>query len=310
MSELCQQARSNGNRNLMRSNVNRLFIAGALAVWVVAGSQAGAQLPPDFPHVSIVPNTNPAPGDFFGTLSVNGVPGFSNYFAILDNASNPILLSKTNSLGNLACNGLFVSTAGTNGQSVQFLLKDSTFNVVATNQAGNGYTADNHDFELLPNGHALVLIYDSTPVVDMSKLVTGGFPAARLTQSVIQELDGYGEVVFQWRSLDHIPVTDSYQNLTNANVGDYIQVNSVWFDDTDGNLIHNRGHRYHRPTRQLQLRLHTRDLIGIRITVRHDDVLHRFDRKHAIAILRHQRRLFGDEARQRGVAGRICCRDR
>ena len=193
-----------------------------------------AQLPPDFPALSIQPNTNPAPGYLFGNLDATGVPGVSNYFAILDNAGNPVLLSKTDSLGNLACNGLFVTTEGKKGQSVRFVSKDSSFNVVATNMAGNGYVADTHDFQILPNGHALVLIYDSQ-YIDLSKIVPGGYPAGRVDQSVIQEVDVDNNVVFQWRSLDHIPITDTYKPIV-KNL-DYIHVNSIWFDELDGNII-------------------------------------------------------------------------
>ena len=198
---------------------------------------AVAQLPSDFPQLALFPNTNPAPGYFFGSLSVSNVPGKTNYFAILDNATNAVLLNKTNSLGKLECNGLFTTLVGTKGQPISFQLKDPSFNLITSYQAGNGYNADNHDYQVLPNGHFLLMIYDNTPVVDMSKLVPGGFPAAVPNQTVIQELDVDGNVVFQWRSLDHIPVTDSYQVLTNANIGDYIHVNSLWFDETDGNII-------------------------------------------------------------------------
>jgi len=208
-----------------------LCVSSLALLGVCAGARAA--LPPDFPQLSILLNINPAPGYLFGGLSVSNVPGYSNYFAILDNDGSPILLNKADSLGELACNGLFVSTAGKTGR---FLLKDSSFNVIATNQAGNGYLADGPDFQLLPNGHALILIHDSTPVVDMSKVVPGGFPAALVTQAIIQEVDVDGAVVFQWRSLDHIPVTDSYEDLTAPEL-DYIQVNSVWFDETDGNII-------------------------------------------------------------------------
>lgn len=211
-----------------------LCYAVNVTLLVCACIRAHAQLPPDFPQLSINLNGTPAPGYLFGSLNANGVPGVSNYFAILDNAGDPILLSKTNSLGELACNGLFVTTDGKKGQFVRFLSKDSSFNVVATNVAGNGYTADTHDFEVLPNGHALILIYDSQ-YMDMSKVVPGGNPAALVTGAVIQEVDADNNVVFQWRSFDHIPVTDSYQNLKNPD--GYIHVNSVWFDDTDGSII-------------------------------------------------------------------------
>ncbi len=197
--------------------------------------QTHAQLPPDFPQVSLWPNTNPAPGYLMGTLSVSNVPGlWSNWFAILDNNTNAILLNKTNSLGTLACNGLFVTKQGADGQPVVFILKDSSFNMIYTNRAGNGYNADDHDCQVLPNGHALILSSESQ-YLDLSTLVPGGFPAARVDQTVIQEVDLDNNVVFQWRSLDHIPITDTYQNQ--ANPGDYIHGNSIWFDETDGNLI-------------------------------------------------------------------------
>jgi hypothetical protein len=218
-------------------SVSTMTLKVCVCLLLLVNAAALAQLPSDFPQVSLFPNTNPAPGYFFGSLSVSNVPGKTNYFAILDNTTNAILLSKTNSLGKLECNGLFTSLLGTTGQPISFQLKDSSFNTIASYHAGNGYNADNHDYQALPNGHFLLMIYDSTPVVDMSKLVPGGFPAALPTQTVIQELDVDGNVIFQWRSLDHIPVTDSYQVLTNANIGDYIHVNSLWFDETDGNII-------------------------------------------------------------------------
>lgn len=207
-----------------------------VAAFLCMGTGVRAALPPDFPQLSIQRTTNPAPGYLFGNLAVNHAPGYSNYFAILDNDGSPILLNQTTTLGELACNGLFVSAEG-KGQSTRFLFKDAAFNVIGTNQAGNGYSADPHVFQLLPNGHALILIADSTPVIDMSQIVPGGFPAAQLTQAIIQEVDGDGRVVFEWRSLDHVPVTDSYRDLTVANLGDYIRVNALCFDETDGNLI-------------------------------------------------------------------------
>ena len=206
-------------------------------VLAIAGVKTTAQLPPDFPQMTVLPNTNPAPGYLFGSVNAGGAAGKSNYFAILDNSLNPILLNKTNSLGKLACNGLFLENAGKKGQAVSFVLKDSSFNVVKTYIGGNGYNADNHDFEVLPNGHAIVECADNTPTVDMSKLVPGGFPAALPTEFIIQEVDVEGNVVFEWKSLDHIPVTDSLQTLTGQNIGDYIHVNSVWFDETDGTIL-------------------------------------------------------------------------
>ncbi len=211
---------------------------GLLALAGVAGflNHAAAQLPPDFPQVSLWPNTNPAPGYLFGSLSVSNVPGlWSNWFGILDNTTNAILLNKTSSLGTMACNGLFVNKAA--GSPTAFQLKDENFNVLATYQAGNGFTADNHDFQVMPNGHVLVECSDNNAWVDMSKLVPGGFPAALPTEFIIQEQDVDGNVVWQWRSLDHIPPTDSLQTLTGQSLGDYIHINAVWFDTRDNTFV-------------------------------------------------------------------------
>ncbi len=60
--------------------------------------------------------------------------------------------------------------------------------------------------------------------------------------SVVQEIDiPTGLVLFQWDSLDHVPLSDTYtalphQSATNHNPFDYFHVNSVQLDD-DGSLI-------------------------------------------------------------------------
>jgi hypothetical protein len=209
---------------------------GLVCVTVVtflgAGTNANAQLPPDFPQLSILANTNPAPGCLFGSVNATGVPGYSNYFAILDNTgTNAILLNKTNSLGLLGCNGLFVSRVGTKGGPVIYVSKDSSFTSLFTNQAGNGFIAE-RDMCVMPNGHSLLTIVDQQ-IVDLSAL--GGSPTARVSGNVIQEIDVDNNVVFQWRILDHVPISDSYQDLTNP--GSYAHVNSVWYDDLDGTII-------------------------------------------------------------------------
>jgi hypothetical protein len=116
-------------------------------LWGALG-QCQAQLPADFPQLSLQPATNPAPGQLIGSLTASDVPGVSNYFAILDNNLNPILLSQTNSLGNLACNGLFAAGPPPPPPSLTppppateptvYVLKDESFKVIASYQAGNG----------------------------------------------------------------------------------------------------------------------------------------------------------------------------
>ena len=89
--------------------------------------------------------------------------------------------------------------------------------------------------KLLPNGHALVFGTE-VRTVDMSVLVPGGNPAASVTGDIIQELDANKRLVFEWHTFDHIPITNSFYNLTQANI-DYAHVNSMSIDPTDNNLL-------------------------------------------------------------------------
>jgi hypothetical protein len=113
-------------------------------------------------------------------------------------------------------------------------LMDSHYQVVDTYQAGDGYTADLHDFQILPNGYALLMVYDAE-TVDMSQIVSGGKNNATVTGLVIQELDPSKNVIFEWRSWDHFSFFDSTANLTDQNI-DLIHGNSLALS-RDGNLL-------------------------------------------------------------------------
>ena len=197
---------------------------------------ADSNLPDDFPEFIINQYGETAPGYVIGSVQSNNLE-VGSYFLILENSGNPVFYSKTQSLGKLQCNGLFAYRTEIPGMSKKYTwyLQDEDFIDVDTFQMGNGYLADNHDFQIMPNGHALMLCYDSQ-IIDMSQIVEGGHPAANVTGAVIQELDVQKNVIFQWRSWDHIPITDTYQDLTQARFG-YIHVNSIELDETDGNII-------------------------------------------------------------------------
>ncbi|UCD52593.1 MAG: aryl-sulfate sulfotransferase [Phycisphaerales bacterium] len=203
---------------------------------VVPDPNTNGALPGDFPEFIIIQNSETAPGYLAGSVN-SAVEGVGSYFLIMDNAGIPVFYSTTQSLGQLMCNGLFAYRREITGQTKKYtwFLKDAEFNEVDSFQMGNGYLADSHDFQLLPNGHVLMLCYD-TQTIDMSAIVEGGHPAAEVVGAVIQELDVDRNVIFQWRSWDHIPIVDSYRDITRKKFG-YIHVNSVEFDETDGNII-------------------------------------------------------------------------
>jgi hypothetical protein len=193
-------------------------------------------LPGDLPEFTISQNGETAPGFLVGSVS-STVEDVGSYFLILDNAGHPLFYSQTQSLGGLECSGLFSSRTEIKGLQKKYTwyLQNADFDEVDTLQMGNGYLADNHAFELLPNGHALMLAYDEQ-TIDMSEIVEGGHPAATVAGAVIQELDANRQVIFQWRTWDHIPITDSYRDITVKKFG-YIHVNGVSLDPVDGNII-------------------------------------------------------------------------
>jgi hypothetical protein len=115
-----------------------------------------------------------------------------------------------------------------------FYLMNSHYQVVNTYQAGNGYTADLHDLQILPNGNVLLLVYDAE-TVDMSKIVAGGKNNAMVTGLVIQELDPSKNVIFEWRSWDHFSIFDSTSSLMDQNI-DLIHGNALALSN-DGNLL-------------------------------------------------------------------------
>jgi hypothetical protein len=70
---------------------------------------------------------------------------------------------------------------------------------------------------------------------NMSKLAANGNPRASVTGQVIQEPDQNKYVVFEWHTLDHLPSTDSDQDLTVGQI-DYTHSNEIQ-QDADGNLL-------------------------------------------------------------------------
>jgi hypothetical protein len=109
---------------------------------------------------------------------------------------------------------------------------DSSYHVVRQYQAGNGYLAENHDLVVLPNGHVLLIIYDRQ-TIDMTSV--GGKPDASFVDCLAQELDGSGNVVFEWRASEHVPYTESYANMKGSEVDPY-HLNSIQAFP-DGNLL-------------------------------------------------------------------------
>ncbi|MDO8189014.1 arylsulfotransferase family protein [Conexibacter sp. JD483] len=104
---------------------------------------------------------------------------------------------------------------------------DSSYRAVATVHAGNGLSADLHEFLLTPRGTALLAA--ATPVVwDAS--AAGGSRRAVVYDDVVQEVDvSSGLVLFEWHSLDHVGVAESHIRAprVDGHLYDYFHLNSI-----------------------------------------------------------------------------------
>src|SRR5581483_587958 len=94
---------------------------------------------------------------------------------------------------------------------------DSTYRLVQHVHAGNGHASDLHEFLITNRDTALVTAWE--PVETAQGIVVNG---------IIQELElPSGRVLFEWKSLDHVPVSESYVTFDRNGRWDYFHVNSV-----------------------------------------------------------------------------------
>jgi len=117
------------------------------------------------------------------------------------------------------------------------VIADRTYTDVARVRAGNGLEADLHEFELTPQGTALITAYD--PIrCNLSEVGGPGYGA--VTDSLFQEIDvRTGLVMYQWTGLDHVALSESYERAANSSTGspfDYFHLNSISVD-RDGSLL-------------------------------------------------------------------------
>ncbi len=128
--------------------------------------------------------------------------------------------------------GLGGLSAGTD-----YIYNDRYQQIAAVN-AGNGLSADGHEFLVTPWNTALILAY-TTATADLTSI--GGPANQTVINGVVQEVDiATGKVLFQWNSADHVPFSQSEQPLpaSASTPWDWFHINAVKLD-TDGNLLIN-----------------------------------------------------------------------
>src|SRR5215813_5251615 len=207
-------------------------------------NRVDAQIPTNFPTVTVTTNYAAGVANGYIFLANNISPtNVGYYLMMLTNDGSPTWYKPLTNSGydfKVLPNGYLHyaqqirALSYTGGGDVTHEVLDENHNTVESIHGGNGYAAEAHDFQMLPNGNILQFGYYLSEV-DMSQVVSNGNPAALVSGAVLQELDAQRTVVFQWRSWDYYPFTSQWVNSTAAVISQF-HINCI-FQDTDGNIM-------------------------------------------------------------------------
>jgi len=225
--------------SLCKSLIVSKLILGLIAL----SAQGQLLLPP--PPIEVDSVNNPSPGYIFLATWDRHVPAvYGNFIFVLDEKGNIVDSVRVKGApydfqvqpnGQLSyALGDFSSEVPLPGEDLRHVVLDQQLQVVDSFKMKNGYGTDFHEFLILPNGHVMMMSYHTIPY-DMSGIVEGGQTDASLVINIIQEQDADKNVVFEWRNIDYIPITDSDLDLTESRLN-YSTLNG--FDlDRDGNIL-------------------------------------------------------------------------
>jgi hypothetical protein len=197
------------------------------------------------PLITIDAVNNPSPGYICMTAwDRNNPHKYGNFIFVLNQSGGIVDSIRVNGAPydfTIQPNGLISYALGDFAGSVpgptddlRYYVLDNSLAVVDSFRMKNGYTNDFHELLILSNGHAMMMTYH-TIIFDMSTVVPFGKTDASLVINVIQEQDLDKNVVFEWRNIDYIPITDSDLDLTAQRIN-YGTLNAFKVDD-DGNIL-------------------------------------------------------------------------
>jgi Arylsulfotransferase (ASST) len=120
----------------------------------------------------------------------------------------------------------------------EYVIFDDFYRETARLTAGNGHAGDHHEFLISPQDTALITVY--SPVRrDLSSV--GGGEDSVAVEGIVQELDiETGEILFEWHSLEHVGLDESYakpgEDVDTPGI-DYFHINSIDVDHDDNLLV-------------------------------------------------------------------------
>lgn len=231
--------------------VTPLTISENQAFVVRAGPAGGAEqeywvrcLPHDFPPIGVQRSEQPEDGWYLTDDSFPIVGSPYGYFVmILDAAGAPVWYQRVDKAtinltpladGTVAWEPVMGQGFGdgsipNNGIEVHAL--DGT--LLRTVNAVGSFT-DHHDITELPNGNMIVITYVKRTGADLTAIGLG--TNQTVWDSHLQEVTPAGQVVWTWKSEDHIPIAETTFPVVLAGGYDLIHVNSVEVAP-DGDLI-------------------------------------------------------------------------
>jgi hypothetical protein len=113
---------------------------------------------------------------------------------------------------------------------------DAAYREIASFPAGDGRPADLHELQITRDGTAFVTALE-TRRMDLRHV--GGSRRGLVMGGVAQELEiPTARVLFEWRSIDHVPVTESYTDV--GYPWDYFHINTIDIDPQGHLLISGR----------------------------------------------------------------------
>ena len=203
----------------------------------------GVSVPSDFPHIAITTNNNPDTGYIFIDNRGGAWGRGSPYNIIFNNIGSPIWYLRTGSGDErrdfkLQPNGWLTMMVryGYGDGGWGFIAIDENYNYVKTFQATHGYTTDEHELQVLPNGGYL-LIGRRDMIVDMSQYIPGDNRIVSVRETCIQEFNASDQLILEWPAFDYFDLADLQPDELQKGWDIWFpHMNAIDIDD-DGNIL-------------------------------------------------------------------------
>lgn len=200
---------------------------------MLAVAQLSAQR--GFQRLAIEPMVHPQPGYYLFA------PNAHDSIGLMDHSGEVVIKFRTGPVGNPRVDSAnvlshFVVLGSDNARFGAFILRDGNQQPFDTILPIGDPNVDFHEGRIWSDTSFLLLATRHVPV-DLSAVIEGGNPNGRAIECVIQEVTFDGRLVFEWNSLEHIPVDQaSDENDLRQELVDYLHVNAVE-RDADGHLL-------------------------------------------------------------------------